>query len=114
MSEEVKKISAKRKKKKHPFRTFFSLAAIFLSCFLIWIVAEDLITTFRLKKEISTSEEMISSLESQQKDLKKRKENLEDPEYVKRYARGKFMVSKPGEQIFKLPSKSDDPANDGN
>ena len=111
MSEEVKKISAKRKKKKHPFRTFFSLAAIFLSCFLIWIAAEDLITTFRLKKEISTSEEMISSLESQ---LKKRKENLEDPEYVKRYARGKFMVSKPGEQIFKLPSKSDDPANDGN
>ena len=73
-----------------------------------------MITTFRLKKEISTSEEMISSLESQQKDLKKRKENLEDPEYVKRYARGKFMVSKPGEQIFKLPSKSDDPANDGN
>ena len=55
---------------------------------------------------------MISSLESQQKDLKKRKENLEDPEYVKRYARGKFMVSKPGEQIFKLPSKSDDPAKD--
>lgn len=114
MSEEIKKTNVKRKKKKHPFRTFFSLLAIFLSCFLIWIAAEDLVTTLRLKKEISTSEEMISSLESQQKDLTKKKENLEDPEYVKRYARGKFMVSKPGEQIFKLPSKSDDSANDGN
>ena len=32
------------------------------------------------------------------------KAKLEDPEYVKSYARGTYMLSKEGEQIFYLPS----------
>ena len=32
---------------------------------------------------------------------------LEDPEYVKSYARGEYMLSKEGEQIFYLPSSAD-------
>lgn len=51
---------------------------------------------------------MINSLENQKDDLSKEKQNLENPEYVKRFARGKYMVSKPGEQVFKLPAKNND------
>ena len=29
---------------------------------------------------------------------------MEDPEYVKRYVRGKMMLSKEGEQVLILPS----------
>ena len=60
------------------------------------------------KDEITSSEEMINSLENQKDDLSKEKQNLENPEYVKRFARGKYMVSKPGEQVFKLPAKNND------
>ncbi|MEG0275072.1 MAG: septum formation initiator, partial [Longicatena sp.] len=33
--------------------------------------------------------------------------NLENPDYVKRFVRGRYLVSKPGEQVFILPSKND-------
>lgn len=99
---ETKKV----KKKKHPIRTFLSLAAILVSCFLIWLAASDFITTMNLRKEITESESAISSLETQKEELTDEKNKLNDPEYVKRFARGKYMVSKPGEQVFKLPSKN--------
>lgn len=101
-----KNVSVKPKRKKHPLRTFFSLAAIFVASFLIYMAADDFMTTIRLKNEISSNEEMISNLESQKEDLTQEVTNLNDPSYVKRYARGKYMVSKPGEQVFKLPSKN--------
>ena len=89
------------KKKKNKIKTFLSLAAIFIACFLIYAASSDLMMTMKLKDEITSSEEMISSLENQKNDLSKEKENLENPEYVK------YMVSKPGEQVFKLPAKND-------
>lgn len=99
-------------KKRHLFKTFISLVAIFVACFLIYAASSDLIMTMKLKEEISSSEDMINSLEQQKSELTKTKENLENPEYVKRFARGKYMVSKPGEQVFKLPAKSDDSDDD--
>lgn len=94
-----------KKKKKHPLRTFFSLIAIFAAAFMIFMAAEDFMTTLSLKKDISESQAMIADLENQQAKLTDEKTKMEDPAYVKRYARGKYMVSKPGEQVFKLPSK---------
>ena len=37
---------------------------------------------------------------------------LSDDEYVKRYARGKYMMSKPGEQVFVLPPKNTEKSSD--
>lgn len=80
-----------KKKKRNKLKTFLSLAAIFIACFLIYAASSDLMMTMKLKD-----------------DLSKEKQNLENPEYVKRFARGKYMVSKPGEQVFKLPAKNND------
>lgn len=97
-----------KKKKRNKLKTFLSLAAIFIACFLIYAASSDLMMAMKLKDEITSSEEMINSLENQKDDLSKEKQNLENPEYVKRFARGKYMVSKPGEQVFKLPAKNND------
>ena len=98
-----------KKKKRNKLKTFLSLAAIFIACFLIYAASSDLMMTMKLKDEITSSEEMmINSLENQKDDLSKEMQNLENPEYVKRVARGKYMVSKPGEQVFKLPAKNND------
>ena len=95
------------KKKKRSMKTFFSFFVIFIAFFLIWSAAQDIMTTIKLKKEISASQEMIEDLESQKSSLSKEKTNLENPDYVKRFVRGKYLVSKPGEQVFILPSKND-------
>lgn len=85
---------------------FFSIAVIFVACFLIISASQDVFMTFRLKQEITSTQKMVNDLENHKSSLTKQKANLENPDYVKRFARGKYMVSKPGEQVFKLPSKS--------
>lgn len=88
-------------------KTFFSVAIIFVAIFLIFSAGQDVYTTIQLKKEISESQAMVDDLENQKASLTKEKTNLENPDYVKRFVRGKYLVSKPGEQVFILPSKND-------
>ena len=57
------------------------------------------------------AESEAGKLSSQKKELSAQKEKLKDPEYVKRYARGKFLVIKKGEQVFKLPGGSSEDTN---
>ena len=94
------------KKKKRPIKTFFSVLFIFIACYLIYSSAHDVLMTVKLKKEISSHQEIVDELESEKSSLTKEKKNLENPEYVKRFVRGKYLVSKPGEQVFILPSKN--------
>ena len=37
--------------------------------------------------------------------MEKAKQNLTNPDYVEYIARGKYLVTKEGEQVFKFPSK---------
>lgn len=98
-----------QKKKKHPFKKFVSLFAILIACFLTYNAVQELVTTFQLKQEIKQTNKELAKLKEEDSELKERKKNLEDPDYVKRYARGKYMVTKneDGEQVFKLPSKEE-------
>lgn len=56
-----------------------------------------------LKHEIAANNEQIEALKEKKTSLSTQKKKLKDPEYVKRYARDKYLVSKKGEQVFKLP-----------
>lgn len=94
-----------RKKKKNPIRTLFTLTLIFIASLLVYAAGAEFMMTRRLKKEISSSENLINTLQNQ-KDESSDKENFENPDYVKRFARGKYLVSKPGDQVYKLPTKN--------
>ena len=106
-----RKANAKRKRKKHPMKILISLLAIGVSCYLIYAASTDVIVMLNLKQEISANNSEINKLSSQKKELSAQKEKLKDPEYVKRYARGKFLVIKKGEQVFKLPGGSSEDTN---
>ncbi len=106
-----RKANAKRKRKKHPMKILISLLAIGVSCCLIYAASTDVIVMLNLKQEISANNSEINKLSSQKKELSAQKEKLKDPEYVKRYARGKFLVIKKGEQVFKLPGGSSEDTN---
>lgn len=56
-----------------------------------------------LKSEISVNTSEIKSLNTKKSTLTDQRNKLKDPKYVEHYARGKFLASKSGEQIFKLP-----------
>ena len=111
MQNEKKAAVKKRKRKKHPMKILISLLAIGVSCYLIYAASTDVIVMLKLKQEISANNSEINKLSSQKKELSAQKEKLKDPEYVKRYARGKFLVIKKGEQVFKLPGGSSEDTN---
>ena len=50
----------------------------------------------------------IASLKEEQEKLNLDLKKLEDPEYVARYAREKYMYSKDGELIIRLPDDDTD------
>ena len=59
-------------------------------------------------QQLSMTHELKSSIvqkEKEKKELEKAKQNLTNPDYVEYIARGKYLVTKEGEQVFKFPSK---------
>lgn len=84
-----------------------SLVAIMIACFFMYVAANELITTIQLKQAISQSQLEIENLATQQELFEIEQKKLNDPEYVKQYARAKYLVSAEGEQIFKSIDKDD-------
>ena len=61
-------------------------------------------TTFELKSQIQSNLQEAAQLDEKKKELETTKENLSNPDYVEYIARGKYLVSREGEQVFKFPS----------
>ena len=75
------------------------VAVIFTSVGSYWVqIAEKY-------KEKNRLEEEIIALKEKEEELKVDVERLEDPDYVARYAREKYMYSKEGEIILRLPDR---------
>ncbi len=97
-----------KKKGKNKFLTYlisivFFAAALYLLSFAI----QEISTTLALRKELAESEKLLAQIRAENIELNDQKTKLEDPEYVKSYARGTYMLSKEGEQIFYLPSSEE-------
>lgn len=97
------KSKKRRKRKRSPFKLIISLSVIGLSAYLLYAASQEFVIMFSLKNEISANNTKINSLKSKESTLSTQKEKLKDPQYVLRYARDKYLVSKSGEQVFKLP-----------
>lgn len=61
--------------------------------------------TFRYQETMKNQQQKIKELEEEETLLQEEKTKLENPEYLERYARGKFLLSKENEQILRFPSK---------
>ncbi len=79
-----------------------SVVLVFFSCLFIWNVVNELHTTQQLQQDLSEARDLASEILSETEMLEDQKEKLQNPEYVKRYARGKLLVSQDGEQVFSL------------
>lgn len=102
-------MAAKRKRTlTTPAKVVCCLLMASLSFFLLYGCAQDVLTMFQLKDQIAQNNAQIAELEAEQSSLEEQKEKLQDPEYLKYMVRGKYLVTKDGEQVFKLPSAQGD------
>ena len=86
----------KRKKMSRFKRYFISCALLAVSFSLIYFGSQEIQTTFALKSEIRNNLKESAKLDDEK--------NLSNPDYVEYIARGKYLVSREGEQVFKFPS----------
>ena len=75
------------------------LGAIFIAIGSYWVKIYD---KYQEKKNL---EQEILVLKEKEEELKVDVERIEDPDYVARFAREKYMYSKDGEIIIRLPEE---------
>lgn len=98
---------SKTRIKKKKVKTLSVLVSLILLCgagFFLYQAFNEIVNTYNLTKELRTAQSILEQIDNENQYLKEQKTKLEDPEYVKSYARGTYMLSKDGEQIFYLPS----------
>ena len=80
---------------------------IMMSLFMLYQVGREVYTTFHLHQELSEAEQKLQEVQDENTYLTNEKTKLQDPDYVQSYARGNYMLTKDGEQIFYLPENAD-------
>ena len=99
----------KKKTKKNASRSIVLLLLLSFSVFLTVRSVNEITQIFTLKASISEALKEQDELTNRKEDLQEKKKNLENPEYLLRYARGKYLVTKDdGEQVFKLPEEKEE------
>ena len=85
-------------------RLFFQTAFLFLLIFaLIFSVFNDWSKIMQNKKKINDLNTQYTTLLEEEESLNSEITKLQDPDYVARYAREKYMYSLPDEVIIRIP-----------
>ena len=79
-----------------------SLVIIVTMTFTIGRYWVEIFDKYKEKKEL---EDQLVQLKEKEDELRLDADKLQDPDYVARYAREKYLYSKDGEFIIKIPEK---------
>ena len=89
-------------------RNFYFITS---TLFLVWMLffdSNDFITQFKMNRELSDKEETkqyyLDKIADVQKD---RKELLSDPELLEKFAREKYLMKRPNEEVFIIVEKEE-------
>lgn len=102
-----KRKEKKIKKKANPVAIIISVVLLSISAVFLYKAGSEFAETVKLNKQIEEATALLANVKKENVELSEQKTKLEDPEYVKSYARGTYMLSKEGEQIFYLPSEDE-------
>lgn len=98
----TKKNSKKKRTRRMLLLGLGSLAIIVTLTLTIGKYWIEIIEKYNEKKEL---EDRLVQLQEEEKALKLDASKLQDPDYVARYAREKYLYSKDGEFIIKIPKE---------
>jgi cell division protein DivIC len=96
----------KPKRRLTPVTKLLCIAALCASIVMLWSVLKEVLTTVQLQQQLAEVQAELQKVTDENTYLNSEKSKLQDPDYVENYARGKYMLSKDGEQIFHLPEDS--------
>ena len=92
-----KKVTKKEKRR----LTLFTLTFIFIIIFMCINIFPDWLKIMANNKEIAILETTYKELLDNEEALKAEVQKLQNPEYVERYAKEKFLYTKPNEIIIR-------------
>jgi cell division protein DivIC len=93
----------RRKSKKEKKRLFLiSSTIIFLLCFLVSSVYSDWAQILENKSKVVALNTEYENLLEEEESLTSEITKLQDDNYLKRYAKEKFMFSEPGDTIIRM------------
>ena len=96
----------KKKNKQFRYRAMFLIPfCIFLVIAILASVGSYWVKIANKYQEKEELENQIIVLKEKEEELKVEVDRLEDPDYVARYARERYMYSKDGEIILRLPEE---------
>ena len=81
---------------------FISLTIIVLLAFLVSSVSKDIAQIYKNRKEANNLSNQYESLLEKQKKLSSEVAKMQDPEYVVRYAKEKYLYSTDNEIIIRF------------
>lgn len=99
------KVVKKRKKKKlSPIFKLVCIGLLVASGYLFYLSAKELYMTYTLSASLEEAKAQLQEVTDENTYLTSQRDKLEDPEYVQSYARGNYLLTKDGENIYYLPS----------
>lgn len=92
-------------KKKQTKKRFVLILFIylFIAVVLIHNVGSSILQIYKTEQEKKEFEEQLVELKEKEEELKGTVTKLQDPDYIARYAREKYLYSKDGEIIIRIP-----------
>ena len=95
----------KSKIKKKRRMLFLVTTSIFIIVVMTFTIGKYWVEIFEKYKEKNELETKLNYLKEKEEQLKVDADKLQDPDYVARYAREKYLYSKDGEFIIKIPEE---------
>ena len=96
---------AKRKKKVRTRFFLLGFISIFIICAVTFTIGKywiEIIDKYQEKKNLDRE---LTSMKEKEEELKVDADKLQNPDYIARYAREKYLYSKEGEYILQIPEE---------
>lgn len=85
------------------FQIVLNMALMVFTAFMFNGIVKDVTTYTSLKAQISSNRALLEQSESKKEELEETKKKLTNPDYLENVARGKYHLSRQGEQVFVFP-----------
>lgn len=80
----------------------FGIPSLLMIVYFVFTLTSSIFNYISLKKEENNLRVELANLQQQKEDLKIEIEKLNDPEYVAKYAKEKYLYSQNGEYVIKI------------
>ena len=105
MSKTKSKKTTKSKIKKTRRLLFLGVGSLVVIIVMTFTIGRYWVEIFDKYQEKKKLEEELAQLQEKEEELRLDASKLQDPDYVARYAREKYLYSKDGEFIIKIPEE---------